>query len=276
MLCIVSSIQQSIASTLECEYTTKTNYRNTNYRDTADSELPAELKDAYTCWGAVSQACDEGDTFDIASVDDNHEGDRRAFDVKIFGFLEGQTIPSMPRNIGLVFKNLIALRLTNVKLEYLSKEDLKEFPNLRHLWACCNKLKVLDADLFQFNPNLISLSFESNEIQSVGIGVLDDLTQLKRISSHSNKCINYPDIVDGNKQNIEALKAELEQKCAKDEDNTATCPVRNIPIELIICLADAFCEYSTRPIQSLSIPMLAGKGELRKTMMMMKYDDRKK
>lgn len=87
--------------------------------------------------------------------------------ILIFKVTEGQgKMLGFPGGLKNIFPNLNAISIMNMELKEISTEDLKPFPNLKHLVLFKNNLTIIDEDLFQFTPHLESLSFSLNHMLS--------------------------------------------------------------------------------------------------------------
>lgn len=106
---------------------------------------------------------------------------KNATDVKIF-FATVRVVRYIPKRLEVLFPTLIGLRFENTQLSYVSKNDLKPYPNLRLFTSILNRIEFLEEDLFINNPFLEFVSFRSNQIKyihpNVFDGVKDRLQQL--------------------------------------------------------------------------------------------------
>lgn len=90
--------------------------------------------------------------------------------------------------IGTSFPKLRGLRLGNVSISHVSKDNLKSFPELELLSLDNNKIKVLKSDLFTYTPKVKFIYFDNNEISTVDDNLLNSLDYVE-VDFKSNPCI---------------------------------------------------------------------------------------
>ncbi|CAG9805026.1 unnamed protein product [Chironomus riparius] len=67
---------------------------------------------------------------------------------------------------------------------------MKPFPKLVYCGFMDNDIKILEIDLFDFNPDLQLVSFWNNKIIIIGAAVFDKLPKLTWLYLDLNRCIN--------------------------------------------------------------------------------------
>ncbi|KAG5667329.1 hypothetical protein PVAND_015313 [Polypedilum vanderplanki] len=72
----------------------------------------------------------------------------------------------------------------------ITKNDLKHFPKLLHLFLRKNLLKVLEKDLFKFNPDLKFINIDENLLTKIDPNIFDHLIDLKHLHLKKNMCID--------------------------------------------------------------------------------------
>jgi len=122
-----------------------------------------------------------------------------------------QEVGFIPEEINVFFAYIIGFQMNNCSLKDVSKNELKSFPNLKLLDLSTNKLESLRADLFEYSTNLIWVSFEKNNIVTVGAEIFKSLHQLEQLNFSSNSCIDEnADSVE----KVEILIPKIAFKCS--------------------------------------------------------------
>lgn len=85
----------------------------------------------------------------------------------------------MPKGFLEKFPNLKALKIDNCGLIYVDKNSFKQFGSEFEVFDIYeNKLTVLYADLFEFNPNLKFISFMGNPLMHIEMTLIDSLREM--------------------------------------------------------------------------------------------------
>lgn len=82
------------------------------------------------------------------------------------------------------------LTVDRSNMKDLRSRDLKQFDKLRFLYVWNNDLATLHNDLFVHSAALEVVSFDFNQITSIGFDLLKPLTALQEISMLENPCID--------------------------------------------------------------------------------------
>lgn len=91
------------------------------------------------------------------------------------------TMNFMPTGIKIKFTNIDSLLIISSGLLSLNKENLKEFGStLEFLDLGNNMLTFIDADLFEYNPNLKVFSFHGNPIRHIEPSLFTNVRNLKK------------------------------------------------------------------------------------------------
>lgn len=108
--------------------------------------------------------------------------------------IHGAKVKFIPSGIKSNFPNLKALAISSCGLMSVNKDNFKEFgSSLEVLVLGYNKLTLIDADLFDYNPNLKIIELNYNpirHIESEFFTNLKSLKSLKEISLESANCIS--------------------------------------------------------------------------------------
>ncbi|KAL7017976.1 hypothetical protein ACKWTF_010586 [Chironomus riparius] len=123
----------------------------------------------------------------ITSASQDHSGSKSNDDV--FGFVsDNKFIKYFPKGLEKVFKNLQLFHIRFTFIQELHQSDMKPFPELKEIDLHDNDIKVLEDGLFDFNPNLVFVSFSNNKITHIGLMVFNGLNNLKYLYLTSNTC----------------------------------------------------------------------------------------
>lgn len=118
-----------------------------------------------------------------------------------------------PKKIQKFFPNVEFLWLASQDIATLTQADLRPFGSLlKTLYFNGNKIEVIDADLFDENPNLEVIYLNANLINSVASEAFDKLEKLSTLYFNGNPC--HP---AGNAKNdrtaVLSLVKEIEGNC---------------------------------------------------------------
>lgn len=118
----------------------------------------------------------------------------------------------IPSGIADNFINLKVLIIVGCGLTSVRQSDLRPLTKLIMLNLDSNNLKTIDKDLFEYNPNIETVSLKENRIKSVAVDVFTPLTNLKYLNLKDNVCIQEKEAtsVDQVKKLIEAIN----EKCS--------------------------------------------------------------
>lgn len=136
----------------------------------------------------IDRSCDQRGS--VVGVPNNHMAGKNSYHVEQLLFAIYQKIPRIPGDINYFYPNLLTFRMPFCELEEINSEDLR-YPRLMHLYIGNNKLKKLDGDLFKHTPSLVFLGMESNNIQTLGWFIFDNLNNLNIVYAFGpNMCID--------------------------------------------------------------------------------------
>lgn len=163
------------------------------------------IANVYGCFGETSAITHPGVVID--RVEGVHKDGKSNNDTNVLRVSFKQW-SYMPKRLGDIFENLEALILDYCGLKVLSKEDLKQFPNLKSLRLPNNLLTSLESGLFQFNTKLKSFVAESNSICTIAVDIFDPIDDLEEIDLSDNSCV----VVARDKKQIGNLKTSIAEK----------------------------------------------------------------
>jgi len=153
------------------------------------------------------------DDSELTNVTGAHESGYSNDDVEYYFQNVATELKFFPQSITKFFKNVRDVTIRNTKITAITKEDLKIFgEQLRRLTFEKNNLEVIDADLFDYTPNLEYISLTNNKIKHVGSGIFNNLQKLTRLYYHDNPCTSDSDYAY-NRAGVIKLIATLESRC---------------------------------------------------------------
>lgn len=160
----------------------------------------------------------------VQSVGGTHLARKQNDDVNVFS-IRNKPCRFLPSGIGSLFKNLQGLEIYRAGLKAITKEDLKQFPNLRVLWIYANDLLTLPSGLLEHNLKLNYISFWNNNINSIADDIFDPLEGLERVILKENSCISRNAV---NRTQVTELKLKIAEKC-----KPTALPGRDLDMELL-------------------------------------------
>lgn len=125
-----------------------------------------------------------------------------------------QQIRFFPHGIEKFLPNLTLISISNSKLQSIEQFDLKTFPLLKHLRLEYNEIEVISDDLFAYNPELQTVTFDYNhKLRAIGHNwIPGGLVEANFIESG---CIsNFADT----KNDLTGLQAEIQKTCLTPEE----------------------------------------------------------
>lgn len=163
---------------------------------TTPSPLPQILVDCkYTTGDYRGYKCNV-QSLEITSIDHriisgntgSHLANKNNDDVHFFES-NGKTCVYFPKNLENIFKFLSTIHIEKAGMVEITREDFKPFGEaLTELWLGQNEIEVIPPGLFDFNPNLVGISFSQCKIKVVAEGVMSELTKLARLDFNINPC----------------------------------------------------------------------------------------
>lgn len=116
----------------------------------------------------------------------------------------------IPQGLDEIFPSIEGIQISSTGLKVISQRDLKPFVKLRSLWLDCNKLTVLESNLFLYNADLTIVNFKDNNLRAIGSGIFDPVDDLQRVYMEGNKCISLDAV---NRSKVKEVKTEIAEKC---------------------------------------------------------------
>lgn len=169
---------------------------------------------------------------------------KNASDVTISGFIKGliivnATVHFIPNGIGSKFPNLEALVIERSDLLSVNKENFRQFgTSFETLSLAKNNLTSIDADLFEFIPNLSLVMLSGNPLRFIAPELFQNLKIIKTFGYFDLSeagCINaFFNVNDGHdvatfKRNNEKCNDESARIETQNLIKKATCAEASIP-----------------------------------------------
>lgn len=114
---------------------------------------------------------------------------------------------------------MIGLEIENGSVSNLTGTELQSYPKLKMLRLDFNQITRIPGNFFQSNPELVSVSFKSNWIKSVGRALLDRLRQIQLLNFNFNQCINT---VTNKPNQVPSILRALRKDCLDGEAESTT------------------------------------------------------
>lgn len=147
---------------------------------------------------------------DVKRVYGSHLATKSADDVKFFYAAQMQ-INFFPQNLHKSLQHLETIQIKEANLKEVTSHDLRPFGDkLRNLWLGYNDIELIEADLFEFTPNIEWIYLERNKIKNVESGAFDGLAKLVKFNFEKNPC-HGGEVSD--KTGVSYLVADIEFKC---------------------------------------------------------------
>lgn len=160
----------------------------------------------------------------------------------------------IPRGFLNVFPKIIGLFFSNCAINTLKGDELEEIYNLEILMIQKSNLKRIPETLFDLTPKLKFVSFRSNQILHVGVGLFDNLDFLEQLWFLDNNCTSKD---AHNSSQVLALAEKIEAKCPDLEPQSTTEEITEEPIETTIEPQKSENEISENSICVHDIEILA-------------------
>jgi len=190
VFCLISAFNGSSTSTyIECDY----DFRNYQI-----------LGSIYRCKVVKNPNIITEESAQISGIIGTHKVLKSNNDV--LGFVADlKTIQFFPNGLDKFFKNIKIIRINFCKLKEIHQSDLKGFPNLVYFYLLNNEIEVIEAGLFDFNPNLEVVGFFESKIIHIDPNVFDHLTKLRNFWFYHVPCVDQT-IFNSTEQVQETIK----------------------------------------------------------------------
>lgn len=119
--------------------------------------------------------------------------------------LKNQTTIFMPINLGIIFKNLRTLHVSDCPLDSIRRENFANMQQLQYLSLSHNNLQSVPAEVFDDLINLRTLLLSNNQLESLPNAIFDKLRHLKAVNLFNNKFRSLPDYLFNKNFNLEMI-----------------------------------------------------------------------
>lgn len=147
--------------------------------------------------------------------------------------LQNVKFSHIPKRISNFLANLKVAQFSNNGLLSVTKEDLKQFGSkLELIDFSFNNLTAIEADLFEFNPQLKAVIFRRNPIKLIHPGFFDSLVNLRQLlyAVLRSGCINvtfysknHDDIENFNWKNSKCFNSTERPVVVRPRNNLKDC-----------------------------------------------------
>lgn len=184
-------------------------------------ELPCNY-DVDTDWCAIDDVyfCDLNNSLDIpnsnveiTSVTGQHTIEKNNADV--IGFrAENKTLHYLPRGLEKYFdaEKIKFIVIQETGLKEIHQGDLRPFTKLKYFSARKNDLRVIERDLFKFNPEIKYVKLSRNKIRFIDANVFQNLNNLHSLYLDWNICLSTQAIKS--KEKISEVLKIIRKQCS--------------------------------------------------------------
>lgn len=142
----------------------------------------------YTCQPVNTQTIFNGSRISIGCVDGQHAFGKYNDDVKAIYFGSVPNLGFFPQNINKIFKNLNLIIIYNSPMIEITKDDLKPFKNLKYFYLMATGVKIIQENLFLYNPDLLTVWLYNSQITHIHPNALVGLNSLYVLRLDLNSC----------------------------------------------------------------------------------------
>lgn len=153
------------------------------------------------------------DTALISSVKGTHEMSKTNDDVIGFRAVS-KNVQYFALGLEKHFKNMKLIHLETCPLKQLRQSDLMEYTKLEYLCVFGSDISIIEAGIFDYNPELQFLNLGNNEFLHIDPNSFKFLNKLVSFFLHSVPCINK---YDRGRTGVQVILTELETKCKNPE-----------------------------------------------------------
>lgn len=205
LIFLLATFSSSRAITLTCNFTMSADLFN----------LPSK----YSCWQPIFSNLDNNV---VTAVNGTHMSGKTNNDVQIFYVNDFTSLTFYPRGLETFFPNLIAIDFDRTNISILAGDELDSFSDLKWFRIAFNpNLRNIPSDFFANNLLLETLFIYANGILSLGVNLLNNLSNLSFADFTLNNCTNNNAIATQPSQ-IANLIQKLRDDCPDDTTTTTT------------------------------------------------------
>lgn len=135
-------------------------------------------------------------------------------DIKMISFEICEPIDFIPKTLLKDFPKFISLVFHTNRIYDLKGDELSEYIDLVHFQLYGNIVSHVPGNFFSNNKKLKLVSFHSNRIKTIGMGLLDSISKMTHVTFDNNICINMHSFNDPKQLRI--LVLTLGGNCVKE------------------------------------------------------------
>lgn len=171
---ILSTINYSVSTNINCTYESDTHWM---------------VGDKYSCKVQKGLIIDSPKKAQIQLITGNHMRGKTSND-GIYFYSKRNIFQYFPTGLQKHFSSLLGIYITYGQMKSIHQKDLQLYSKLELLDLYNNEIEVIEDNLFKFNPNLVAISFHSNNIFHISYTAFSGLTELSSLSMGSNICVD--------------------------------------------------------------------------------------
>ncbi|KAL7039935.1 hypothetical protein ACKWTF_000185 [Chironomus riparius] len=134
---------------------------------------------------------------------------------EIYFHIRSKAVQYLPRGLEKFFKNVTGIAVWYDLLKEIHQFDFKPFKSLECVNIFESKIEIIEENIFDYNPNLIAVSFGKANIFHIGSTVFDHLSKLTSLHLGGNTCIN--EFKENNRAGVEQIIRNIKLNCISSE-----------------------------------------------------------
>lgn len=148
----------------------------------------------------------------VTSVSGNHRFFKDNNNIFALWFLDKEMY-FLPQGLTKFFRHIAGIVINRCKLKEIHQNDLAPFYKLRELYLIQNDIEVLEENLFQFNKRLELLWLDGNKIKKIDANIFDGLEKLQYLNFREKFCTLKKVLYD--REGVEKIVEQMKKKCIK-------------------------------------------------------------
>jgi len=181
----------------------------------------------YLCYVDNNPYIYSEDSAQINGVSGRHDGYKNNDNVNGF-HAELKTIQFFPKGLEKFFKNIKMIDLYFCQLKELYQSDMKAFPHLIFIRLGGNGIEVIEAGLFDFNPNLEFVGFWESSIIHIDPNVFDNLNKLSYFKFFTVPCVDQN--VNDSKEKVQEVLEVVRSNCSNSDFLSLESQIKSLEI----------------------------------------------
>lgn len=173
-----------------------------------NSSYAAGLKETvYSCY--VNNMNITSQTETVTDVIRKHEAKHTNSEVTLL-MIHNQTCHQFPQKLGSFFVNVEGLEVIRSKLKTVTTASFSDFKNLEYLNLKKNNIESLPEGLFDHNTLLKTVIICCNKLKIINANIFDSLPNLKHVDLRQNICVHMK---SNDKDDFASLMKHIVKKC---------------------------------------------------------------